>query len=418
MISTKERFGLWPISTWRIGIKLTIAFLVLALVPLIMITFFVNSVSRVALLNQGAVGLQSIGISTSERLDAELSEQREFIRVIGLLPDLVRFTQNPNDATLREPAQRVLTAAAEKASDYDSVAIINREGRVVLSSSAADVGTDLKFRPYFTEALKGESYISDPSVSVVSNQPAIFYSAPIKDDRGNVLGVVRSRLNLDGLWTLVEKDNGIAGTGSYSMLLDENGIRLADSSSKGNRTTIQETLLFRAIAPLPAQVEKTLIDEQRFGKTSQNGVQVVPVPEIAQHVASGDKSVFTTRSDLNNTLNQAVIASLSNKPWRYVITAPTATYTAPADSVTQFGQVAAIILGIVAIGLGILLSRTITRPLTQLTQVADRISLGELDAKVEVRSKDEIGELAESIGRMQASLQAAIERLRIRRASA
>jgi HAMP domain-containing protein len=57
----------------------------------------------------------------------------------------------------------------------------------------------------------------------------------------------------------------------------------------------------------------------------------------------------------------------------------------------------------------------VTRPIVQLTQVAERISLGELDAKIEVTSQDEIGEFADAFSRMQASLQVAMERLRARR---
>ena len=43
------------------------------------------------------------------------------------------------------------------------------------------------------------------------------------------------------------------------------------------------------------------------------------------------------------------------------------------------------------------------------------MSLGELDARIEVGRKDEAGLLAESLSRMQASLRAAMERLRPRR---
>jgi methyl-accepting chemotaxis protein len=60
---------------------------------------------------------------------------------------------------------------------------------------------------------------------------------------------------------------------------------------------------------------------------------------------------------------------------------------------------------------------SITRRVARLVAVADRISLGDLDAAVDVRGTDELGELAESFERMQTSLQAAIERLRSRRAS-
>jgi len=60
---------------------------------------------------------------------------------------------------------------------------------------------------------------------------------------------------------------------------------------------------------------------------------------------------------------------------------------------------------------------SITGRVSHLVEVADRISLGELDAEVDLTGKDELGELAESLGRMRSSLQAAIERLRTRRAS-
>ncbi len=50
-----------------------------------------------------------------------------------------------------------------------------------------------------------------------------------------------------------------------------------------------------------------------------------------------------------------------------------------------------------------------------LTDVADRISVGELDAEIQIKSKDEIGNLADAITRMQDSLRLSIERLRKRR---
>ncbi len=59
-----------------------------------------------------------------------------------------------------------------------------------------------------------------------------------------------------------------------------------------------------------------------------------------------------------------------------------------------------------------LYSRTIVKPVIYLADVADRISLGDLDTKIEIHSKDEVGRLAESFDRMQESLKAAIERLR------
>lgn len=79
--------------------------------------------------------------------------------------------------------------------------------------------------------------------------------------------------------------------------------------------------------------------------------------------------------------------------------------------------------GVVVIGIALSLllafvvSRSITRPISRLAEVADRMSLGELDVEIDVQGSNEVGLLAESLRRMQASLRSAIERLRQRRAA-
>jgi predicted Zn finger-like uncharacterized protein len=57
----------------------------------------------------------------------------------------------------------------------------------------------------------------------------------------------------------------------------------------------------------------------------------------------------------------------------------------------------------------------LTGRIKYLTDVSDRISVGDLETEIRIKSNDEIGELAESISRMQDSLRLSIERLRRRR---
>lgn len=77
-----------------------------------------------------------------------------------------------------------------------------------------------------------------------------------------------------------------------------------------------------------------------------------------------------------------------------------------------------IILALLATGvaLSVLLARGIIRPVLSLTRVADRISMGDLDTPIGVDTRDEIGDLARSLGRMRASLKAAMVRLSQNRA--
>jgi HAMP domain-containing protein len=62
-------------------------------------------------------------------------------------------------------------------------------------------------------------------------------------------------------------------------------------------------------------------------------------------------------------------------------------------------------------------SRSVIRPIRYLSEVADKISMGELDTPIEIKAKGEVGVLADSIERMQMSVKTAIERLQKRRES-
>jgi predicted Zn finger-like uncharacterized protein len=76
------------------------------------------------------------------------------------------------------------------------------------------------------------------------------------------------------------------------------------------------------------------------------------------------------------------------------------------------------ILGGTLLLIGIIVSiygHRLTGKIKSLTDVAERISIGDLGIEVEAKSRDEIGELAEAISRMQESIRLSIERLRRRR---
>jgi nitrogen fixation/metabolism regulation signal transduction histidine kinase len=70
---------------------------------------------------------------------------------------------------------------------------------------------------------------------------------------------------------------------------------------------------------------------------------------------------------------------------------------------------------LIAIGVISYYSRSVIRPILYLSEVADKISMGELDTPIRVKAKGEVRILAESIERMQTSIKAAIERLQRRK---
>ena len=79
--------------------------------------------------------------------------------------------------------------------------------------------------------------------------------------------------------------------------------------------------------------------------------------------------------------------------------------------ITFMGSLVAV-LATIGVILNILLWRMFIRPVSRISSLADRISLGELEAPdIEVRSRDEIHTLAESLARMRKSLAQAMQML-------
>ena len=90
--------------------------------------------------------------------------------------------------------------------------------------------------------------------------------------------------------------------------------------------------------------------------------------------------------------------------------------SSPGSSLTDLGVDVAIAVGVaftVSLGLTALLATSIVSPIVELREATERVSAGELEARVPVASTDETGELAQSFNEMTAGLE---ERERLHKA--
>ena len=101
------------------------------------------------------------------------------------------------------------------------------------------------------------------------------------------------------------------------------------------------------------------------------------------------------------------------------ISAATAMIQSRAKALTDKARTMALMmLGATLLLIGIIVFvyvHRLTGKIKLLTDVAERISVGELEMEIEAKSRDEIGELAEAIARMQDNIRLSIERLQQRR---
>ena len=382
----KKRGG---IRFWQ---KVLAALLVVGVVPIALVSVVSVQKTRTDLTDLGVTNIEQRSTSTAAALDAYLQNRLDDIVLVSRLPDVARFAAT-SDVTNRDAAREALKAAAARSAEYESVAVVDLNGRIIAASVVTDEGTDVKFRQYFiTPTTTGKPYISDPSYSVITNKPALFFSAPVKAANGSVIAVVRSRLNLTAIWSVVEADANSVGAGAHSFLVDDYGIRLAVSETKDHRDQA-ESLIYKPIAPIAPDVATKLAADKRFGTLTPDKLVIDPLPTL-KSALDPLKTGFTPFAYGAGSAEQRGVATrLSNKPWAYVLAVPLATYTKAADDAT-FNAALVVALGLLlSLIVGILLTRSLVSPLRQLVGVATSVSTGDVDlraAHFETRRGDDI----------------------------
>jgi C4-dicarboxylate-specific signal transduction histidine kinase len=394
--------GFLRVRFWQ---KVLGALLCVGVIPVALVSLVSVQTTRSDLTALGVTNIQQRSTSTAGSIDAYLQSRLGDIVLVGKLPDIVRFGLSLKDNDAKAAARVALSAAAARSPEYESVAVVDPDGTIVAASVLTDEGTSVKFREYFTTAFKGTSYISDPSYSVITNKPALFFSAPVKDG-DKVLAVVRTRVNLAAIWDVVEGDSGAVGVGAHGFLVDDYGIRLAVSETKGHRDQA-ESLIYKPIAPIDADTVKKLVADKRFGLKTPEQLVIDPLPTLKTALDKLPKGVTTSAEfayGASSAEQRGVVTRLTAKPWAYVLAVPIATYTKAADDATVNAASMVIVGLLLSIVIGVLLTRSLVRPLRRLVGEATMVSTGDVDlrfARFDTRSGDDITrEVASAFDRM------------------
>ena len=378
----------------RFWMKVLAALLVVGVLPIGLVSAVSVTSTRDELTELGVTNIRQRALSTASAIDAYLGSRLGDILLVARIPDVVRHATYPLDPDVKNAARDALRAAAARSAEYESVAFVDLAGKITTASILTDEGTSIAFRTYFLEAKAGRTHISDPSYSVITNRPALFFSAPVQDAAGQVLGVVRTRVNLAAIWDLVEADADSVGRGSHGALLDDHGIRLAVSETRGQRQ-LAETLIYRPIAPIEPEIAKKLAADRRFGQKTPEQLELDPIPALKATLDDLKRTGVSNGGFAYDAAGEqrGVAARLATKPWAYVLAVPLATYTKAADDASTNATLMLAVGVLLAFVIGVLLTRSLVRPLRRLVRQATSVSTGDIDlevARFDTRHGDDI----------------------------
>lgn len=291
------------------------------------------------------------------------------IRVLNAIAD------TPAMKSMSRFDQEIMLKAIQR--QYPWMYLVFTTDRSGMNVSRSD-GSELKDytdRQYVKDIMDGADISWQNLIGKTSKKPALVIAVPIK--RGDItVGVLASAMTRETLSELVTT-YGEGRTGS-SFLVDENDKVVAH---RENAFVLQQ----RDMSSHPLV--------KAAGQGEPQRVEFVD--------ADGRKTIgFAKQTELG---------------WTLAIQQEKSEAFAPLVQAQRFAyyMLGGTILLIVLIAY--FAAKAVVTPITRLTDAANRISIGDLDVEIATTSKDEIGELAAAIMRMQDSIRLSIARLARRR---
>ncbi|MCI0395702.1 MAG: methyl-accepting chemotaxis protein [Chloroflexi bacterium] len=276
---------------------------------------------------------------------------------------------------------------------YSDALMIDPAGNVVYQASKSDVfGTNLASGPYqdsnlaelyrqLRQATLGEVYLAD--TAPLGDEIAMFIGTPIYSDNDR-FGILVYELPHEQINALVYERTGLGDTGEV-LLIGSDKLMRADSYLD------------------PVEHSVAAVFE---GTVEQNGIDT---PSSRSALAGQSGTELTA-----GYLGEPVIAAYAplqfgNLKWAIIAQEDQAEAFQAVNRLLVITLLGIGIAALVVVALALWIATSLARPVLQVTDVARQVSGGNLALKVDVKSRDETGILAQVFNQMTATLRQRIQ---------
>ncbi|MDR1231362.1 MAG: bacteriohemerythrin [Spirochaetaceae bacterium] len=343
--------------TGVLALSLTVAIGVTALV---VSSGIIEDTARESLGNQAVLGANLV----EESLASQLRVLREFaarseLRTMDIQSLGPAFDKNIDDA------------------GFLDIALVDREGMAhyFRDQSVAFLGD----RAYVKDAFAGRDRVSDMLVSRVTGTTVLMFGVPVYDGDGAIAGVLVGRMSGNAL-ARITKDVKFGETG-YAYMVNESGTFVAH---RNEELAIQQYNPIEAVKADPKV--SSLVGAVRIMLREETGF---------------------LNYEYNGRNAYASFVPVEGCPWKFVVTAERGELLAGISRLTMLIAGMGTILLLVGIGMAILIGRSVSKPISAAAQVLKDISEGEgdLTRRLDIKSKDELGDLACYFNKMVAKIE-------------
>lgn len=342
-----------------IKLKLLLAFTAVVLVLNTGISFFTINVVSEQVLRDTSSHLTEMAEQEAKYISARMNAYLEYVGALAQNQVI-----SSAGSTLDQQAA-FFEAEAERAG-FELFGFADKTGQATILNSGRE-RNDVADRDFFQQALNGTPASSDLLFSRLDGRPALVFAAPVYRS-GAIAGVLYGRA--DGLLLSEIVSELSYKTTGYAYIINEQGVTVAHKNTDlvlAQDNDIENMKTDPLLTELGELTKKMTTRAVGSGEYTYNGVTKMmgyaPIPNTPWIIAFGvEKSeALSTVQNLQKTL----VAMMA----------------------------AALIAGAVII---YFVSGGIARPIKKVTTVAQEIARGNFDVSLSIKSRDEVGQLAEA----------------------
>jgi len=350
-------------------------FLGLFLFSSVFIIYFVYDANIKILTQEITNRLEDQTYHTMDKIDRMLYER--YAEITTLANDPVISSKTSNPVLISEKLKQYI----DQNKRYASLSFFDMNRVRIADTTGERIGEQHKLEDYWIDISNGRDFTVDIHQSKSLGEPAFHFACVVKDKKGTPLGVVVSRMKADSLYDIVKNAGGLSG-GIHS---SEAGVMADLINDKGMilYSTYNREGILTDISP-----------DWRF---------------MRQVIKKGEK----TGSAVHSYLNEEEISTIASQTgyldyegnnWKLIMCISTKEAFAPAVRLRNKLFVIFSLTGIFILLNIVVLSRRLTRPINTLLDASIEIGRGNLEKKIDIVSKDEIGQLAISFNKMTSDL--------------
>jgi signal transduction histidine kinase/ActR/RegA family two-component response regulator len=357
----------------RFAGKLILLMLAIVLVIIIVVSYFAYHSSNQIMENEIKSNLENVASNATDNIDRILFDRYADIEMIAAGPILSSRNSTPNQITERMIQYRNMYKY------YISLSFFDLGGVRIADSDGLGIGKIIdRSSRYWKEAVNGGfSAASDLIMDEELKIPVIYFSSLVKDKDGVPLGVVVARMPVSKLYDITENSSLIERSILHPSIdiVDKNGLLLYSNYNK------------------KGLLKENIYDSDNIVKDFAEG----RLGSVKSFKPAGGESIYFFSKEKG-------YMDFNGNNWTLIIKIKT---EAMLEPVTAYGKkLLLIVIPITALSilLVIAFAYLISKPIVSLKNAANEVSRGNLDVKVKFKSKDELGQLAESFNGMTESL--------------